>query len=648
MAKQVINIGTTANDGTGDALRSAFDKVNDNFTELYDDDAGDVGSIIAGTGISVDQATGNVTVTNSAPDQTVTLAEGANVTITGTYPNFTIASDDVVGAVNSVNGQAGVVVLDSADISEDTNLYYTEARVSANTNVAANTAKTGITTQQASDITANNAKVSDQTVTLTEGTNVTITGTYPNFTIASDDVVGAVNSVNGQTGVVTLDSADISEDTNLYYTEARVSANSAVTLNTAKTGITSGQASAITANTAKTGITSSQASAITANTAKISYNSGASAKLASIETNADVTDSANVTLAGALMDSEVTNLADVKSFDPTDYLASSVTTITTQQASDITTNNAKTGITSGQASAITANTAKTGITSGQASAIVTNTNKTSFPGFGTTSGTSLEGNTSLLALGTSSSTALAGNTTTISGAQASAISANTAKTGITSGQASAISANTAKTGITSSQASAITANTAKVGITSSQASAITANTAKTGITSSQASAITANSSKTGITSSQASAITANTSKVSNATHTGEVTGDVALTITNDAVTFDKLGVEYTTSTALTSASAITVNTALSDVFTFTAGHSATLNFTNVGIGDLKSFVITGGGGSYTLAFGTSNAASATYNKISGDFSDTSSAKNLIQIKFVAVNEAWYSISQIAS
>ncbi len=35
MAKQVINIGTTANDGTGDPLRTAFDKVNDNFDEVY-------------------------------------------------------------------------------------------------------------------------------------------------------------------------------------------------------------------------------------------------------------------------------------------------------------------------------------------------------------------------------------------------------------------------------------------------------------------------------------------------------------------------------------------------------------------------------------------------------------------------------------
>ena len=35
MAKQIINIGASANDGTGDPLRNAFDKANDNFTELY-------------------------------------------------------------------------------------------------------------------------------------------------------------------------------------------------------------------------------------------------------------------------------------------------------------------------------------------------------------------------------------------------------------------------------------------------------------------------------------------------------------------------------------------------------------------------------------------------------------------------------------
>ena len=35
MAQQTLNIGSTANDGTGDTLRAAMDKVNDNFNEIY-------------------------------------------------------------------------------------------------------------------------------------------------------------------------------------------------------------------------------------------------------------------------------------------------------------------------------------------------------------------------------------------------------------------------------------------------------------------------------------------------------------------------------------------------------------------------------------------------------------------------------------
>jgi len=73
MAKQVINIGTTANDGTGDPLRSAFDKVNDNFTELYDDDAGDVNSITATAPIVRDSPDGNVTI--SLADDGITYAK---------------------------------------------------------------------------------------------------------------------------------------------------------------------------------------------------------------------------------------------------------------------------------------------------------------------------------------------------------------------------------------------------------------------------------------------------------------------------------------------------------------------------------------------------------------------------------------------
>ncbi len=69
----------------------------------------------------------------------------------------------------------------------------------------------------------------------------------------------------------------------------------------------------------------------------------------------------------------------------------------------------------------------------------------------------------------------------------------------------------------------------------------------TTITSGQASAITANTAKTGITSGQASAITANTAKVTNATHTGDVTGSTALTIASGAVDIAMLSATGTAS-----------------------------------------------------------------------------------------------------
>ena len=83
-----------------------------------------------------------------------------------------------------------------------------------------------------------------------------------------------VDSVNGQTGVVVLDTGDIDENGNLYYTEARVAANSAVAANTAKVGITTQQAADITANNAKTGITAQQATDITTNNAKVGVIAG--------------------------------------------------------------------------------------------------------------------------------------------------------------------------------------------------------------------------------------------------------------------------------------------------------------------------------------------------------------------------------------
>ncbi len=434
------------------------------------------------------KTTDNNEVGSSAKEITDGKGNGTGVTLDNSgnlVANATVTANAFVGdgsqltnvpyPVTSVNTQTGDVVLDTDDIAEGSNEYYTDAKVEANSAVAANTAKVGITTQQASDIQTNNSKV----------------------------------------------------------------------------GITTEQASEIAANTLKVGITTNQANAIIANTAKNSYPTDDASKLAGIEDNADVTDTENVTsglvsatsiseddkaairsnigAGGATAVSSVNSRTGIVVLDTDDIsegankyttaanltklghisvsqaidldtIESDVATnnskvgITTEQANEIAANTLKTGITTQQANDITANNAKVGITTQQANDITANNAKVSMV-LGTSAGTALEGDTALLQLGTTSTTALAGDTTTISAQQASDISTNNAKVGITTGQADAIVANTAKVGITTQQASDITANNAKVGITTQQAADIVTNNAKVGITAQQASDITTNNAK---------------------------------------------------------------------------------------------------------------------------------------------------------
>ena len=57
----------------------------------------------AGTGIAI---SGSNEISNTAPDQTVVLNEGAGIDVTGTYPNFTLASTITQG-LTSLNSQTG-------------------------------------------------------------------------------------------------------------------------------------------------------------------------------------------------------------------------------------------------------------------------------------------------------------------------------------------------------------------------------------------------------------------------------------------------------------------------------------------------------------------------------------------------------------
>ena len=75
MAKQIINIGAVANDGTGEGLRDGGDKINDNFTELYN---------TAGFGFYVqDQTTPSTQVITTTP--TLLEINGLGATSTSAY-----------------------------------------------------------------------------------------------------------------------------------------------------------------------------------------------------------------------------------------------------------------------------------------------------------------------------------------------------------------------------------------------------------------------------------------------------------------------------------------------------------------------------------------------------------------------------------
>jgi len=113
-----------------------------------------------------------------------------------------------------------------------------------------------------------------------------------------------------------------------------------------------------------------------------------------------------------------------------------------------------------------------------------------------------------------------------------------------------------------------------------------------------------------------------------------------------SVTSTKVGTEFTTATVLTPAATIDVSYTTAQVFTLTPNANTTLNITNPVIGVTKAIVVTGAGGSYTLGF-TVGGSAGTFNKISGDYSDTAAAKNFIQITCVGATEFWYTISQIA-
>jgi hypothetical protein len=141
-------------------------------------------SISAGTGISTSGTYPNFTVTNTAPDQVVSISGGGTTTVTGTYPNFTVSSDDQYdGTVTSVDLTAGTgISVSGGPITSSGSITVTNT---APDQVVAISAGTGISTSGTyPNFTVTNT-APDQTVAISAGTGISVSGTYPNFTVTN-------------------------------------------------------------------------------------------------------------------------------------------------------------------------------------------------------------------------------------------------------------------------------------------------------------------------------------------------------------------------------------------------------------------------------------------------------------------------------
>jgi hypothetical protein len=282
---------------TGNTAKISFDSISStrlSSTEGTNTGDQDISGIaINATGISTietDQTTQNTAITaNTAKVGYTEALVSANTDVAANTSKVGITAQQS-DAIEANTVKDGVTAQQSDAITANTaKVGYTEALVSANTDVAANTSKVGITAQQSdaiegntakdgvtaqqSDaITANTAKVGYTEALVSANTDVAANTSKVGITAQQSDAIEANTAKDGvtaqQSDAITANTAKVG------YTEALVSANTDVAANTSKVGITAQQSDAIEANTAKDGVTAQQSDAITANTAKVGMPEG--------------------------------------------------------------------------------------------------------------------------------------------------------------------------------------------------------------------------------------------------------------------------------------------------------------------------------------------------------------------------------------
>jgi len=222
----LINVGTSPNDGQGDVLLDAFIKTNNLAIDLDE-------RIIANQDSSLDNTNALLQEVSDREVADTTLQDNIDsldgrVVLNDVKVGITTAQSNEIIANNSKAGittqQAGDISLNNVKVGITTSqtneiiannlkIGYTEDLVSSNTNVVANTSKVGITTTQASNIVTNNGKVGisiqQANDIVTNNGKVGITTSQANEIIANNAKVSDINHVT-----IELPNVDNTSDVN--------------------------------------------------------------------------------------------------------------------------------------------------------------------------------------------------------------------------------------------------------------------------------------------------------------------------------------------------------------------------------------------------------------------------------------------------
>ena len=272
MAKQVLNVGSAPDDGTGDTVRAGAIKTNENFTELYDDDvvtAAHIASTANPHSVTKTQVSlGNVDNTSNATER-ATTATLTNKTLTAPVvnsPTGIVKAD--VGLSNVDNTADSAKPVSSAQLTA-LNLKENSANKGAASGYASLGSDSKVPTAQLPAL-----AITDTFVVSSQSAQTGLTAEVGDICIRTDESksyilktdpastfgnwselltpTDTVLSVNSLTGAVTLTTANIADSANKRYV---TDANLTVIGNTS--GTNTGDNAGVTTVTGTTPIVSS-------------------------------------------------------------------------------------------------------------------------------------------------------------------------------------------------------------------------------------------------------------------------------------------------------------------------------------------------------------------------------------------------------